>query len=73
MHTKICSEGRKTETCDFFEYDIHNNVIKARDTSFQYTYELHGNWTEQLKLSHGVVICKITREFEYFPFGLRSV
>lgn len=73
IEDKICSEGRKTGTCDFFEYDIHNNVIRTRDNSFQYTYDKNGNWTERLELSNGVVICKIIREFEYFPFSLRSV
>lgn len=70
IEDKISYPGRTMGTCDFFEYDVHDNVIKSRDNSFQYTYDQFGNWTEKLKISHEEVIQRTTREFDYFANGL---
>ncbi|PBI90137.1 hypothetical protein BSF41_18080 [Flavobacterium sp. ACN2] len=73
IEDKISYPGRTMGTCDFFEYDIQDNVIKTRDNSFQYTYDQFGNWTEKLEISNEKVVQRTTREFDYFPKGLHVV
>ncbi|WP_281632398.1 hypothetical protein [Flavobacterium luteolum] len=70
IEDKISYPGRTMGTCNFFEYDVHDNVIQSRDNSFQYTYDQFGNWTEKLEISNEKVVQKTTREIEYFANGL---
>ncbi|MFD2943013.1 hypothetical protein [Flavobacterium notoginsengisoli] len=75
IEDKISYPGGKIGTCDFFEYDIHDNVINSRDRSYQYKYDEHGNWIERIEIAsaRNEILYKITREFEYFPRGLHIV
>lgn len=72
IEDKISYPGGKIGTCDFFEYDLHHNVIKSRDYSYQYKYDEHGNWVEKIEIRSATnqILYKTTREFEYFPKGL---
>ncbi|MTH17385.1 hypothetical protein [Flavobacterium sp. LC2016-01] len=75
IEDKISYPGGKIGTCDFFEYDIHDNVINSRDRSYQYKYDEHGNWIEKIEIAsaRNEILYKTTREFEYFPKGLHVV
>ncbi|MDA6070881.1 hypothetical protein NJT12_14790 [Flavobacterium sp. AC] len=60
-------------THHLYEYDVHDNLTKTTDRTYEYKYDEQGNWIERIENYRNEVFQKTIREFTYFPRDLHLV
>jgi len=73
IENKISLPNGYMGTHHLYEYDLHDNLTKTTDRTYEYKYDEQGNWIERIENYRNEVFQKTIREFTYFPRGLHLV
>jgi len=70
VEMKKLSEDFEFYKARHYEYDLQRNLIREKgdwnNAKFQYKYDEIDNWIEKLEIKASKIICRTTREIEYY-------